>query len=504
MFAFVLWDRRSGRLLAARDRFGKKPLCYAHGPHGFAAASEIPALLALGASERRISLPNLAFFWHLGYIPAPHSGFTDIHKLPAGHALSWQRGRLNVWRYYPPREVRPFRGSYPEAIETFQALLEDAVRRRLVSDVPLGVALSGGLDSACVTAAARGLSSRALVTLTVRPGSPSPEYDEGEWAQATAGALRTDHAEVRPDSKLSESFETIVRHMGEPFAIGSSAPCFYLFQAMKPHATVVLSGDGGDELFAGYPVYRFVRIAQRLRVLFPPALCRLLYGLLDATYGPARPARPALRGTMLSLQFLMGRPPTDAMWEHRQVLQPGAYRELMPVERIREHQGELASMFAERDPTRLQMVTDQFDNMTYQILSKVDITSMAHAVEVRSPLLDHRIAEFARSLPMAYLAQNGRGKRIVRDSLAGKVPERVLDKRKSGFGLPVREWLAGDGRAWVLDLLTPPAPTFDEVVRRDRIAALVERHRRGRPDVTSLLLRLVALRLWVDQTGARL
>jgi asparagine synthase (glutamine-hydrolysing) len=504
MFAFVIWDGPRRRLLAARDRFGKKPLAYIEGPGRFAAASEIPALLETGWSRRAIDLESLAFFWNLGYVPAPRSAFTDVRKLPAGHALAWDATGLKSWRYYPPREVPPFTGSYEEAREEFRALLRDAVRRRLVSDVPLGVALSGGLDSAAVTAQAAELAPGRLVTLTVRPRDDGGPYDEGAWALATATSLGTRHVEVRPDATLEESFEVVTRHIGEPFAIGSSAPCYYLFRAMKPQATVVLSGDGGDEMLAGYPGYRAMRALARARRLVSRRAGASLYSALDATYGALPAARPGARQAMIALQLLLERPPTDAHWEHRQVLQPEPGRELLAAEGIRPHLAAIESLFAESDPMRLRMLADQFDNMSGQILSKVDVTSMAHAVEVRSPLLDHRIAELARGLPEAFLRQDGRGKRLLRDTLAGSVPQAVLDKPKSGFGLPVSAWLAGEGRPWVLERLTAPGEAFERLVRRDRIPSLLERHARGRPDVTSLVLRLLALRLWIDDTAAHL
>ncbi|MGA3067880.1 MAG: asparagine synthase (glutamine-hydrolyzing), partial [Tepidisphaeraceae bacterium] len=248
MFAFAIWDVRRRRMLLARDRFGKKPLNYLHRGQNLVVASEIPAILESGLSSRTADLDALAFFWQLEYIPAPDSAFTDIKKLPAGHSMVFEDGKLRITRYYPPQHIAPFTGSYEQAKDKLRDLLEDATRRRLVSDVPLGVALSGGIDSANVVAAARKLTTGRLVTVTVRPHTEKSEHDEGDFARATALALGTEHHEIRPVPDFRQSFETIINNLGEPFAIASAVPCYYLFATLRTLATVVVTGDGGDEL----------------------------------------------------------------------------------------------------------------------------------------------------------------------------------------------------------------------------------------------------------------
>jgi asparagine synthase (glutamine-hydrolysing) len=501
MFAFAVWDSRRRRLLAARDRFGKKPLSYLCRAGRFVLASEIPALLATGLSQRKVSLHDLGLFWGLNYLPAPATGLTDVRKLPAGHALSLENGNLRIWMYYPPERVQSFRGTDAQAREQVAALLTDAVRRRLVSDVPVGVTLSGGIDSTLVAATARKLVPGRLVTLTVRPHLDNNRHDEGHYARQTAQHLGTEHYEVRPEPVLLESLGRVIQNLGEPFAIASAIPTYYLYQALKERATVILSGDGGDENFGGYDHYRYLPWRAHALRFAPAWAC--LYRALSRVYGWVPATRPRLKTVLALLQVAQGRPPSEADWEAARVLRPGARRALW--DREPDACGDTVRMlFSERDPRRLGMLCDQFTSMAYHILTKVDIASMAHAVEVRSPLLDHRLAELARGLPLRLLMNGSEGKLILKDLLRGQVPAEVLSKPKTGFGLPIREVFAGPGRAYLTEVLTAPHPAYDSLVDRRRLPEVIASHCQGRPYHTSLLLKLLVLRLWLESTQADL
>jgi asparagine synthase (glutamine-hydrolysing) len=498
MFALAIWDRRRKRMLVARDRFGKKPVNYLHKGQNLVIASEIPAILESGLSSRTLSLDSLALFWQLEFIPAPYSAFGDIQKLPAGHAMVFEGSNLKIWQYYPPREVAPFTGSYDQAKEQLKSLLSDATSRRLVSDVPVGVALSGGIDSAVVVAAARKLTSGRLVTVTVRPHLERSELDEGDFARATAKALGTEHHEIRPVPDFRQSFETIIRNLAEPFAISSVVPSYYLFSMLRTMATVVVTGDGGDELFAGYDYYRQINLFRKLRRAIPGPLLTGTYSLFNQIYGLGPALRPRLKNLLAGLQVLNRQPPRDALWEQRRVLRLDVFRKWCDLSRSRELDRQIESYFTETDPMRLTMLCEQFNRMTYHILTKVDISSMAHAVEVRAPLLDHRIAEFARSLPTEFLIGDGRGKRILRDIASDVLPPEVLSKPKTGFIIPIRDLFANELRPYLLETLTAPDPIYDELVDRSRIPEVIDAHCAGKPYETALLLKLLSLRLWIQ------
>jgi asparagine synthase (glutamine-hydrolysing) len=500
MFAFALWDTRRRRMLIARDRFGKKPLNYIVRGETIAVASEIPALLATGLSEKRLDLASLGLFWNLQYIPAPGSSFSDIRKLPAGHAMAWEGNRVRTWRYYPPADVTPFRGTPGEAEECLRSVVNDAVRRRLVSDVPVGVALSGGIDSALIAVMAKRTSTSRLMTLTVRPHLEDNSYDEGRYARLTAEGLGAEHHEIRPEPVLLESLGQVISNLGEPFAIASSIPCYYLFKALKQRATVVLTGDGGDENFGGYGYYRHLHLQSLAKVMWP--VWAMAYRTLGEVYRLIPSARSWLKSGMAVLRFAQGLPLSEARWEAVRVLRPEAARAWVDGNALKSYAEKCVPHLSETDPTRRRMLSDQFDSMCYHILTKVDITSMAHGVEVRSPLLDHRLADFARSLPLHYLIRRGEGKVILRQLLRGEVPTEVIEKPKTGFGLPLREHFAGSGRNYLTDVLTSPNSTYDVLVNRGEIGKIIDSHCHGRPYQTGLLLKLLVLRLWLEQTKA--
>ena len=475
---------------------------YLHRGDTLVLASEIPAILETGLSARKIDLDALAFFWQLEYIPAPFSAFTDIRKLPAGHAMVFEDGTLRQWQYYPPREIAPFTGSYQDAKDQLNHLLDDATRRRLVSDVPVGLALSGGIDSAVVLAAARKQTTGRLITVTVRPHLKNNEHDEGAFARATAQALGTEHIEISPTPDFELSFERIIQHLGEPFAISSAVPCYYLFEELRKAVTVAVTGDGGDELFCGYDHYRQVQNFHRVQRSLPDWVMRTSYAGFNQAYGKMSVLRPKLKNVLAGIQLLRGLPASDALWEQQRALQPevlARWREMTGIRSLRQN---IAGQFSERDPMRLQMLTEQFDRMTYHILTKVDITSMAHSVEARSPLLDHRVAEFARSLPNEFLTQGNFGKRILRDLAADLLPPEVLSKPKTGFGIPLRELFANQLKDYVTQRLTSSHPVYDLLVNRNRVSEIIDSHSRGKPYQTLLLLKLLSLRLWIEQTGA--
>jgi asparagine synthase (glutamine-hydrolysing) len=493
MFAFALWDQRQKRVLVARDRFGEKPLVYAELPGGLAAASTIPALLQVLPLARKASRQALAKYFVLGYVPSPAAAIAGIHKLAPGCAFSWQDGTFRQWRYYPGDEGPAFRGSFRDAVVEFRYLFEDAVARRLVADVPLALALSGGLDSAAVAVAASRAGTGRLAAVTVSSDDAASSADEAPAAATTAGVLRLSHRTVKTRPEMWRAFDIAVAQLGEPFAIASVAPTYHLFAAFRGHATVVLTGDGGDELLAGYPNYQFARWRARLVTLNKWSLLQRSYATLDRLYSWLPSLRRILKPAMAGIQFVSGEPIRDASWEYRRVLRIAPVVSAEDTLRAPQH---LAA-----DPLRLALWNDRHTTLPDHMLTKVDLASMSHAIEARSPFLDHRLVAFVDSLPTSFLLLGQQSKRLLRAYLRGALPDEVLRRPKTGFGFPLREYFAGPLRSAVLEVLMSPDPIYDALVERQRIPEVLGAHVNGMPHLTTLLLTLLSLRLWLGSFG---
>jgi len=446
-FAFALWDAPRRTLLLARDRLGKKPLHYWAGPRGLLFASEIPALLAAGA-PRAVDWPALGTYLCLGYVPAPGTALRGIRRLPAGSALTYHGGEIRETKYWRP----PFPGPEPappvapaEIAERIRPLLEESVRIRLRSDVPLGVFLSGGLDSTLVAAMAARATSGRLRTFTV--SFDEEGYDESAPARETAEAIGSEHGEIKVESRAAEALPSLIRLMGEPFADSSLVAVHRLSRAVRGEVKVALSGDGGDEVFLGYDRYRAHRLAERWRRL--PALARGA-AMAAAAALPGGRGRRNLAGRAERFVRSAGEDPLAAndRWTCRflpaelpALLTPEAASALpadplSPLHDLyREGSGLPALDVAARADLALWLPED--------VLRKVDAASMACGLEVRSPLLDQDLVDCVASLPAAHRMPRTRGKEILRACARRILPARIVNRKKAGFGLPVDRWLRG-------------------------------------------------------------
>jgi len=422
MFAFALWDARSGTLFAARDRLGIKPLFYRELPGGgLAVASEIKALLALGPAETDTGA--LSDFFTYRYVPTPKTIYRGIRKLPAGHTLSWHEGHVQLARWWWP-EASTQRRDPDAAREELGALLSEAVRSHTVSDVPVGVFLSGGLDSTSVVACLE-------QPRTFSVGFDAASYDELPFARRVASHFATDHHEARVDSlDVEEALEASVAMLDEPFGDSSAWATFVVSRQARKHVGVALSGDGGDETFAGYGWYakwfRYgsSRAAALAAAMLPPfsALGRSL---------ARRGAPPLARYASLVGPFTAA--------QKRALLAPeiaGAVEDELWAWR--------AHWREELPPLQRMQWLDLHTFLPDDILVKVDRASMAASLEVRPPLLDHRLVEFALSLHPDLLRREGAGKQLLRDWLRPQVPAEVLTRPKRGFSMPVRHWLSAE------------------------------------------------------------
>ena len=420
MFALACWDTESRTLLLARDRLGIKPLYYRLMPDGIAFASELKALLVLGTPE--IDQSAVRDFLFHGYIPAPKTIYRGIHKLPAGHTLTWRSGRVSIQRYWNP-STAIIRRSADETVSELDALLREVIPQHTVSDVPVGVFLSGGIDSALTTYY---LDAPRTYTLGFEAGNRS----EAQAARQAAEHLRTQHSEmVAPQSDFAVALAKIPSLFDEPFGDSAAWSNYLIAEFARREVTVALSGEGGDEIFCGYPRY-WSRVGGRSNLLnrslarYLPPLSRLASSMQRHGY-VGLPAYAAALGGMTAQQIdsLLGaswkEPDYDYLWFYRQFWR----EDLAPLAQLR----------------WLDLNTDLAEGL----LTKVDRASMAHSLEVRPPLLDHRLVEYMLSVDPNLLVdeQRRRGKLLVRRLMEPRLPPNHLARPKSGFGLPVHRWI---------------------------------------------------------------
>jgi asparagine synthase (glutamine-hydrolysing) len=438
MFAFALWDEPRRRLWVVRDRLGKKPLYYVHHDGAFRFASELKALASDRAVPLEIDREALKLYLRYGYVPAPFSIYRAIRKLPPGHEATVETGTLRVREYWNPAA---FTGAHAgitadEAEQRLEALLSTAVRQRRVADVPLGSFLSGGIDSSLIVAMMQEQSAEPVKTFTIR--FDNPQFDEADHAAAVARHLGTEHHEETCSSgQMLEVVDRIPAMYDEPFADSSAIPTFIVSRMARQHVTVALSGDGGDELFFGYP--RYSHYLDSGWALGLPAPVRKFAAAIAARAGNRRVRRIA-----------------DVLREDDRDRYT-RFVSWMDGPHVTEFTGDEASaapiytqMLArvrELTPGDHAPLLDVVSYLPDDILAKVDRASMAVSLEVRAPLLDHRVAEFAIGLPLTLKRRNGETKWLLRRMLARRIPRHLTDRPKMGFGVPLVDWFRGPLRA---------------------------------------------------------
>src|SRR5687767_13205213 len=501
MFAFALWDSKRRRLLMARDRFGEKPLYWGVFDNTLLFASEPKVLLAHPAVRPSLNLQAVRQYLSFDYIPAPLSIYEGINKLPAAHKLTLEKGQVNVERYrrlsYQTTQPVP---SEHEAAEQLRELLADAVRMRLVSDVPLGVLLSGGVDSSTVAALAVRASSEPVKTFSISFAEAS--FDESAYARSVAKYLGTDHHEERLSANLAANLVSeIGAWMDEPFSDPSLVPTYLLSRFTRKHVTVALGGDGGDELFAGYPMYaghRWAEVYKRVPQVLRRGIVEPLVHLLP------------VKTKNLSFDYKARRFITgvnyDTIARHHVwfgSFSPEQQEQLLTPEALSATDGEIYAIARqiadECDNDDLVTQMQSVDTRLYlaeDILTKVDRASMAVSLEVRAPFLDPRVAEFAASLPCNYKLRRMKTKYILKKAVEDMLPSFVTRRGKKGFGVPVAEWLKVKLRPLARDLLSPERVRRAGVFNADYIAQLQDEHERGVANHRKLLWTLLMFELW--------
>ncbi|MCA1621757.1 MAG: asparagine synthase (glutamine-hydrolyzing) [Acidobacteria bacterium] len=504
MFAFAIWDERRRELFLARDRVGKKPLLYAKTPRSFVFGSEFSALLLHPEVGREVEPRAIHDYLSFMCVPAPLTAYRDIMKLEPGHTLTLAAsGEVKTQRYWEPDFSKKLKVSEEEAGERALALLRDAVRVRLMSEVPLGAFLSGGVDSSAVVALMAEESSGPVKTFSI--GFDEQDFSELHHARRVAEYVGADHHEfvVRPDAM--EVLPKLVEHYGEPYADSSAIPTYYVARETRRHVTVALNGDGGDECFAGYERYAAMRLSERYRRL-PGALRELvirqaveLLPISERRPSRARKVRRFLRAASL--------PPVERYLRWVSVINPedkeGLYTEefgrRVAGRDVREH---LRPWFARANGTGVVDASLLADTMTYlpnDLLVKVDIASMAVSLEARSPFLDHHVIEFAASLPERLKLRGLTTKYILKKTLRKLLPPENLSRGKMGFGVPVGHWFRGQMQGFLRENLLSERAARRGLFRPEVVARMVELHTRGERDHTHQLWTLLMLELWFQR-----
>jgi len=497
MFAIALYDAERKLLLLARDRLGKKPLHYAIDRGQLLFASEIKAILAIRPELAELSGEGLLQYFYFGYINDPHTVFETIHKLPAGHLLEWRDGSLKVRRYWDlPEYGTRAEISEEQCLEELEQQLEEAVRIRMISDVPLGALLSGGVDSSIVVALMARASSKPIRTFSI--GFRAESFNEAEYARAVAQRFGTDHNELVVDPDFKETLLYLSTMLEEPFGDSSMLPTYYVSQMARKHVTVALSGDGGDELFAGYERYLVAMDRQKFNCVpnwMGRAYRAALHDLVPAgMYGKNLAWNASLGARDRYLDDVSFFPVL-----HRE-------RQLFTTEFLD---------FAKRLPNPLHAWQTIYENAPAQdalsrllyldtktylpgdILTKVDRMSMATSLEVRAPLLDHRFVEFVTALPVEWKFKERKQKYILK-RLAERlgIPRALLHRPKQGFQLPLVEWMRSEMKHEFLEVLVEPRSLQRGYFKPAAVRSLVDEHLRGRRDRSSLLWQMLVLELW--------
>ena len=501
MFAFALWDETRRRLFIARDRFGEKPLYWGVFDGALLFASEPKVLLAHPSVRPNLNLNALRRYLSFDYVPAPLSIYEGVSKLPAAHMLTLEDGQITVERYwqlsYKTRQPPP---NVHDAADQLRELLADSVRMRLVSDVPLGVLLSGGIDSSMVTALAVRASSETVKTFSISFAEAS--FDESSYARAVAKFLGTDHYEERFSASLAANLVSeIGAWMDEPISDPSLVPTYLLSRFTRKHVTVALGGDGGDEIFAGYPMY-FGHYMTRAYLTLPRFL-RL--GLVEPVVNLLPVKTKNLSFDYRARRFIAASH-YDAVARHHVLFgsfTPEDQAQLLTEDVRHASDPDIYSdarrLFAECDSNNLIECMQSLDTQFYlaeDILTKVDRASMAVSLEVRAPYLDPRVAEFAASLPPRYKLHGYTSKYILKKAAKGLVPPFVWRRGKKGFGVPFAKWLKSELRPLAHDLLSPERLRRSGLFNPAYVAKLQDEHERGVANHRKLLWTLLSFELW--------
>jgi asparagine synthase (glutamine-hydrolysing) len=499
MFAVALWRKSTRRLLLARDRMGIKPLYIAKYGEDLLFGSELKAILVHPEVERRLSMEGLDCYLSLNYVPCPWTLVNGVEKLPPGSWCEWRDGQTRSECYWKLPEAAPRVRDLESAREELDFLLQQSVREHLLSDVPLGVWLSGGLDSSTILHYAAATNHARLKTFSISFNGRS--FDETEHIRRVVSHYGTDHEQLdlNPQENLQGAIEQFAYYSDEPSADAGALPVWFLSRMCKTHATVALSGEGADEIFAGYLTYRANQLARHARSI-PAGALRL--GLEGLQYWPVSDEK-------ISLEYKLKRFLEGCLLspERAHIHWNGTFSEAAKAALLRRSlPGAMDKILAGLTGSLAQdqglypyLAFDQQYYLADDILVKSDRMSMAHAVEVRPPFLDHRIVEFASTLPDTLKMRGSRQKLLLKELMRDKLPQSILNRKKVGFDIPAHEWLRGSLRPLLLDTLKEGLSEHADLFRTDTIENYLRLHLERRANLGYHLWGLMILFLWMKQ-----
>ncbi len=493
MFAFALWDQPRRRIFLARDRVGKKPLFYYHNQGYLAFASELQALTILPPIRKEINPDGLFQFFHLGYIRAPQTGFRDICKLEPGHYLIKTDTELEIKPYWRLKFEPKLNMNLEETIKELERLLTESVKLRMISDVPLGVFLSGGVDSSLVALYMARLSAVPVKTFSI--GFAHEDYNELPFARQVASYIGSDHQEMVVEPHTAEILPLLVRHYGEPYADSSAIPTYYVSQITREKVTVALNGDGGDESFIGYDRYRAIALSEQLGCI-PSFLWRLGAAMIPDSLDFKNRWRRMKRFCQVASR------PISQRYLRWMALAEPAWMESFrgPGLDLTSPDVDYFSSFFDHHPNmhvvEKAQCCDIHSYLPFDLLVKVDIATMCHALEGRSPLLDHHILEFAAQLPMKIKFPHHQQKFLLKQLIRQIMPTYNTERRKYGFGIPLAQWLRKDLKSLLQEHLLSPRFQRRKLFADGFIPRIIREHIEGKQDHAFFLYALLVMEIW--------
>lgn len=508
MFAFVIWDKRERRLFLARDRLGIKPLFYAEYQGRFYFASEIKGILADSRFPREIDQAALAAYFTLSYIPAPLSIFKHIRKLLPGHYLIWQDGKIKARQYWDVLFEPDTSMKEDDCIEHFAWLLKDAVRKQLISEVPLGAFLSGGIDSGAVVALMSTLTDDPVRTFCMGFGGQTGGYlDERGYARMVADQYRTDHQEFEVRPSVEDLVDTIVTAFDEPLADDSTIPSYFVCKMAREKVTVALSGLGGDENFAGYERYLGFRLRNLYRRIIPGPLHSLINKLVHTL--PERSDGHYTINHLKRFTRFASLPSDDAYLGFSSILSPALRDNLFShYAGLKESLSDCGRAFSAyfnsdqikngADPFNRCVYTDFKTYLPEDILAVTDRMSMHHSLEVRVPFLDHRLVEFCATIPPELKMKRLQKKYLLKKWAEPLLPRAVIKHRKQGFVGPMTQWLKTDLRPWAEQTLSPENLKKHNLLHTGTVQHILHRHSSGRENHDTLIWSMLIFQRWFE------
>lgn len=503
MFAFAIYDEREKSLFIGRDRLGKKPLLYSHQPNGdLIFGSEFRSVLSHPNVGREVETKAIDAFLSYLCVPAPLTAYKQIRKLEPAHYLIWKNGEIKTERYWSPDFKNKLNISAAEAEEEALRIMREAVKMRMIAEVPLGAFLSGGVDSSVVVALMAEQSAKPVKTFSI--GFEEQDFSELKYAKAVAEHVGAEHHEfvVKPDAL--EVLPMLVEHYGEPYADSSAIPTYYVSRETRKHVTVALNGDGGDESFAGYERYVAMRLSEKYHRF--PKLLRAPFETLVGAFPTSELKRSRVRDAKRFMKAA-SLPKVERYFRWVSAVEREAKERLYTPDfkqRIADYDAVsvLQRYFSQTDGLNIIDATMFVDQMTYlpnDLLSKVDIASMAVSLEARSPLLDHKVIEFAASLPENIKIQGAETKSLLKRIGAKLVPREVIYRKKMGFGVPITHWFRGSMKEFVRENLLSEKSLSRGMFQPEEVRRLVDEHTSAQRDHVWKLWTLLMLELWFQQ-----